>query len=149
MPTKAKIQRHILAKTGNNTFWSHKYKYVHNNLCLLCGWAPETINHLHSCKDPRAVKIRSKMAEKLSNVAVNKLMWVYCSTTSSAHLLNNFNPLLGSKELIPKALVANLKLNSNDNAEKAILDIQKIVLEASSKVWRLRNAVVFGKTYPP
>ena len=117
LPTKAKIQAHKAKEKDGNKFWTNKYHYVTNSLCSICGRASETIDHLHSCNDGRVVNIRAKLAKKLAGCTSNKLVWFHCKETSNPLTLKHFNPLLGSRGVIPKILPMSLNLGENEKED--------------------------------
>ena len=149
LPTKAKLKGRILnEEVSGSTFWLNKHPYALSDLCALCGNAPETIDHLHSCSHPKAVAIRTKMASKIDSVCKDSPItnWFHIQAPPTT---TNPNPpllstLLGSRGLLPREVVKNFTSPDEPPPMKFLLNLQTIILKASMKVWKLRNSTLFG-----
>ena len=151
LPTKDKIFKHIKAEKDHNrlmhtnhTFWQNKYPHITDNLCVFCKKEPETTDHLIMCKHHLVQNKQNKLYKKLNDYIKNGFTWFKCAKTSSARRFKGFEPLVGSKGVIPNKLINLLNTGETHiHLWNTTAAIQATIMHTQLSIWKKRNKILF------
>ena len=154
LPTKAKVHKNIQQEVKNNnnngtnnTFWQDKYPHITDDLCPLCNKEPETAEHFMVCKHEYAQEQNKKLMKIMNPKVKNSYLWFLCPKTSSPRVLKGFEPVIGSKGVLPKQINNYLKSATKVSPKQLktlLIEIQVRIIKTHLKIWKYRNSKLFS-----